>query len=311
MDIRQLSALVAVAEGGSFSAAARQLHTVQSNISTHIARLERELRATLVDRATGELTEEGRIVLERARRIQVELAAIAADVAAVRDEVTGHVRLGCIGTVGRWLVPLVFDRVRTEYPAVDLVVVDATTSSLVPRLLSDTLAVAVGNLPLDEDDLVADPLFEEDHLLVVPEDHPLAHRTTVHLTELADHELLLEPVGTSFRDSLDAAAAEVGIELRARSEVDGLRLIATLALQGFGAALVPVTAVPPNFVSTFPIERIPVEGLARRRVGLASRRRALPSAPVRALREVIAKVVTDGALTLEGIHPLPGVTEAS
>ncbi|MGV3758603.1 MAG: LysR family transcriptional regulator [Actinomycetota bacterium] len=304
MDVRQLSALIAVAEGGSFSAAARHLHTVQSNISTHIARLERELRATLVDRSTGELTEEGQVVLERARRIQVELAAIAADVAAIRDQVTGHVRLGCIGTVGRWLVPLVFERMRSEYPSVDLVVVDATTSSLVPQLLSDTLDLAVVNLPLADDDLVTDALFEEDHLFVAPEGHPLAGRSSVHLTELAEHELLLEPVGTSFRDELDAAATAVGVTLRAQSEVDGLRLIATLALQGFGAALVPVTAVPPYFVSSFPISRIPVEGLARRTVGLAARRRALPSAPVRALREVIAKVVADGTLTLEGIHPL-------
>lgn len=304
MDVRQLSALIAVAEGGSFSAAARLLHTVQSNISTHIARLERELRATLVDRSTGELTEEGHVVLERARRIQVELAAIAADVAAIRDQVTGHVRLGCIGTVGRWLVPLVFERMQAEYPSVDLVVVDATTSSLVPQLLSDTLDLAVVNLPLADDDLVADPLFEEDHLFVAPEGHPLAGRESVHLTELAEHDLLLEPVGTSFRDELDAAAAAVGVTLRAQSEVDGLRLIATLALQGFGAALVPVTAVPPYFVGSFPISRIPVEGLARRTVGLGARRRALPSAPVRALREVIAKVVADGTLTLEGIHPL-------
>jgi DNA-binding transcriptional LysR family regulator len=305
MDVRQLSALVAVAEGGSFSAAARRLHTVQSNISTHIARLERELRATLVDRSTGELTEEGQVVLERARRIQVELAAIAADVAAIRDQVTGHVRLGCIGTVGRWLVPLVFERMRVDYPSVDLVVVDATTSSLVPQLLSDSLDLAVVNLPLAADELVTERLFEEDHLLVAPEGHPLAHRESVHLTELADHELLLEPVGTSFRGELDAAAAAVGVTLRAQSEVDGLRLIATLALQGFGAALVPVTAVPPYFVGPFPISRIPVEGLARRTVGLASRRRALPSAPVRALREVIAEVVADGTLTLDGIHPLP------
>ena len=59
MDLRQLGALVAVADHRSFSAAARALHTVQSNISTHVARLERELGVTLVDRATGKLTPEG------------------------------------------------------------------------------------------------------------------------------------------------------------------------------------------------------------------------------------------------------------
>ena len=73
MDLRQLSALIAVAEGGSISAAARSLHTVQSNISSHLSRLERELGVTLFDRTGGFLTEEGEAVVRRARRVQGEL----------------------------------------------------------------------------------------------------------------------------------------------------------------------------------------------------------------------------------------------
>ena len=76
MDLRQLNALVAVAEHGSFSGAARALHTVQSNISTHVARLERELGVTLIDRATTTLTEEGEVVVRRATRVQHELEAL-------------------------------------------------------------------------------------------------------------------------------------------------------------------------------------------------------------------------------------------
>src|SRR5690242_292627 len=102
MDLRQLNALLAVAEHGSFSAAARALHTVQSNVSTHVARLERELGATLIDRATGGLTEEGEVVAARARRIQSELDALTADVASLHDEVAGAVRAGVIGTTARW-----------------------------------------------------------------------------------------------------------------------------------------------------------------------------------------------------------------
>ncbi len=60
MDLRQLAALVAVDDHGSFSAAARALFTVQSNVSAHIAHLERELGVVLVDRARGRLTPEGR-----------------------------------------------------------------------------------------------------------------------------------------------------------------------------------------------------------------------------------------------------------
>src|SRR5260370_16267403 len=86
MDLRQLGALVAVADHRSFSAAARALHTVQSNISTHVARLERELGVTLVDRASGTLTAEGEIVVSRARRVEVEPAALGAHVSPLHPE---------------------------------------------------------------------------------------------------------------------------------------------------------------------------------------------------------------------------------
>lgn len=304
MDIRQLTALVAVAEGGSFSAAARSLHTVQSNISTHIARLERELGATLVDRGTGRLTEEGQVVVDRARHIQVELAAIEADVAALRDVVTGSVRLGCIGTVGRWLVPLVLERATTEYPQIHLVIVDATTTSLVPQLLSDNLDLAVVNLPLAEPELISEPLFEEDRLVIAPTGHPLAGRGSVALHDLGDHALLLEPKGTAFRDELDAEAAAAGVELQALAEVDGLRLITSLTFQGFGASIIPATAAPPWLEGAW--ERVPVEGLARRRVGLAQRRRGLPSAPARALHDLVVRVVAEEANDLDGVHSVVG-----
>src|SRR3954468_4879498 len=103
MDLRQLAALTAVADPHSFSAAARALHTVQSNVSTHVARLERELGAQLIDRNGGQLTEEGVAVGERARRIANELEASRPEVAAIRHEVVGTVRLGMIGTTARWL----------------------------------------------------------------------------------------------------------------------------------------------------------------------------------------------------------------
>jgi DNA-binding transcriptional LysR family regulator len=302
MDLRQLSALVGVAETGSFSAAARAMHTVQSNISTHIARLERELGASLVDRTTGTLTPEGQVVVRRARHIQVELDAIVADVAAVRDEVAGLVRIGCIGTVGRWLVPLVLERVTQQHPKIQVQVVDATTTSLVPQLLADNLDLAIVNLPVNDADLVTEHLFDEDRIVIAPLGHPLAGRGRVPFTDLGDHDLLLEPRGTSFRDELDAEASAAGITLRPRAEVDGLRLIATLAFQGFGAAIVPATAAPHWLAGSW--ERVAVDGLARRSVGLARRRRGFLSAPARALREAVQQTVLLESGELEGVHPV-------
>jgi DNA-binding transcriptional LysR family regulator len=232
----------------------------------------------------------------------VELDALVADVAAVRDEVAGHVRVGCIGTVGRWLVPLVLERVTSEHPKIHVVVVDATTTSLVPQLLADNLDLAIVNLPVVDPELVTETLFDEERMVVAPHGHPLAGRGRVHLTDLGDHELLLEPKGTSFRDELDTQAAAMGVVLRPRAEVDGLRLIATLAFQGFGAAIIPSTAAPPWLEGSW--DRVAVDGLARRTVGLARRRRGLLSAPARALRECIQETVRLEAGAMDGVHPL-------
>src|SRR5262245_15819840 len=79
MDVRQLAALVAIADHGTFSAAARALFTVQSNVSSHVARLEKELGTELVDRAHGGLTDDGARVGERARRILPDVHHIPAE----------------------------------------------------------------------------------------------------------------------------------------------------------------------------------------------------------------------------------------
>ena len=300
MDLRQLTALVAVAETGSFSAAARALHTVQSNVSTHVARLEKELGVTLVHRAGGGLTDEGMAVVSRARHIQAELEALNADVAALRDEVSGTVRLGCIGTSARWLVPLVLEEVTRRHPKVHVIVVDATTTSLIPRLLADELDLAVVNMPITHPEVLAEPLFDEDRMLLVPDGHPLADRERVTLADLTGHELLLEPSGTAFRDELDREAAAAGIELKAKAEVDGLRLISSLAFQGFGAAIVPATAAPSWLAGRW--RRVPIDGLERRSVGLARRRRGFLSAPARALHTIVTDAVDTHGEGFEGVH---------
>jgi LysR family hydrogen peroxide-inducible transcriptional activator len=305
MDLRQLNAVLAVAENGGFSAAARALHTVQSNVSAHVARLEKELDTTLVDRGTGELTDEGAVVVERTRRIQAELDALVTDVASVRDEVSGAGRIGLIGTTARWLVPPLVETMASRHPHVRVVVHDATTSALQLQLSSGAIDMAVLSLPTTEDDLATEPLFDEDRLLVVPSWHPFYGRERVALADLDGQPLLLEPHGRPFRAQLEALFGERGYELVPKAEVDGIRLMASLAFEGFGAALLPASAVPVWLGGDW--RRVAVDGLVGRSVGLATRRQGLLSAPARALREVLRQVVTDRAAHQPGIH-LPVAT---
>ena len=289
MDLKQLNSLLAVAEHGSFSAAARAIHTVQSNVSTHVARLEKELGVILVDRSSGGLTEEGEAAVGRARRVHAEIDALVADVAALRDEVVGSVRLGMISSVGRWLVPDLLDTIAGRHPGIDLVVVDATTTSLLPQLLDGSLDLAVVNLPVPDPQLGIEHFFNEERILVVPDGHPLADRTTVTLADLAPHGLVLEPRGTAFRDELDQTAAALGLELTVQAEVDGMTLVASLAFRGHGPAILPTTATLLEPEGAW--VRVHISDLGDRGVGLARRRAGRLAAPARTVRDVLRELV--------------------
>tara|TARA_B100001013_G_scaffold17809_1_gene10097 strand:+ start:1373 stop:2290 length:918 start_codon:yes stop_codon:yes gene_type:complete len=300
MDLRQLNHLIAVAEHQSFSAAARALHTVQSNVSTHVAKLEKELGAALIDRHTMQPTAEGRAVLERARRIRTELQAINDDIVSMRHEVAGEVRIGCIGTTGRWMASPLLGRLAERHPALRPVLVDATTTSLTPRVLDGDLDMAIVNTPVVEASLESEPLFDEERIIVAPADHPLADRGTIDVADLAEHPVMLTPRGTTFRDAIDQELAAAGVRLTAAAEVDGLRLLASLAYQGYAPALLPASAV-----SGYPDgdwSLVHVEGLARRSVGLVRNRRTTPSMPIRAAREVVLDVIREIAPHQPGIH---------
>jgi LysR family hydrogen peroxide-inducible transcriptional activator len=299
MDFRQLQALIAIADHGSFSAAATALQTVQSNISSHIARLEKELGVQLVDRHGGTLTEEGMAVLERARRITAELEAACADVAALRHEVSGTARIGMIGTTARWLAPLLLDRMAVLHPDVRLVISDGTSATLEPHLAAGSLDSAVVNLPQSSPELIERPLFDEDLVLLVPSSHPLAGRNQVQIDELDGTPLLLPAPGTAFRKEIDEACYARGVTLLPRAELDGVRLIASLTLRGYGPAILPATGATEE---TAGFNRISIAGLPRRTVGLVLRRRGRPSAPARAMLEVLESVVTANLDPASGLH---------
>jgi LysR family hydrogen peroxide-inducible transcriptional activator len=300
MDVRQLSALVAIADHGTFSAAARALFTVQSNISGHVAKMERELGVTLVDRAHGGLTDEGRRVVERARRILHEIEDIAADMASVDAEPSGDARFGVIGTTARWLMPQLMTEISRSLPLVHPIVHEGSTSTLIPAVLSGELNAAIIHLPVDDPELIIEPLFAEDLVLLAHTNHPLAGRSTMSITELDDVPLLLPPKGTALRRVLDRSATTANITLKAQAEIDGVRLLASLAFEDYGPTIVPATAVPRWVKGDF--VRISVPELPRRVVAIARRRRPSPSAATTAVLATLHKVITERGPLQPGVY---------
>jgi len=164
----------------------------------------------------------------------------------VTATVSGQTRLGVIGTTARWLMPQFLGRLGQQHPNVRIIIQDGATSTLVPNLLSGQLNAAVIHLPVDDPELVIEPLFAEDLLLLADKSHPLAKHDTIALADLDDVPLLLPPTGSALRRVLDRAAATADITLRPQAEIDGVRLLASLAIDGFGASIVPATAAAKN-----------------------------------------------------------------
>ena len=305
MDVKQMQALVAIADHGTFSAAADSLGTVQSNVSGRIARLERELDTELVDRTSGRLTNSGEIVCARARRIMSEMSSIASDVVALGADIQGRVVIGMIGTTGRWLVPRLVSVQRQQYPLIQLRIVEGTNSTLEPGLEQGKLDLAVLSQPVASSDLNDTDLFSEDLVLIVPIDSQIARRhTPVELDELVGADLLLPLEGTPIRNEIDEACAKLGVTLTPLVELDGLRTLASLVFDGYGNAILPATALSQHLRDRF--AAVPIVGLPPRHVGLAIRRHGFPATPVRAVREVLFQLVGEGESLPQGVHPLVG-----
>jgi DNA-binding transcriptional LysR family regulator len=301
MEIRQLEALVGIADHGTFSGAAEVLGTVQSNISTRIARLESELGTELVDRATGRLTESGEIVVDRARRILNEIGAIASDVSELSAEIHGKVSLGMIGTAGRWIVPLLLEAQRETYPHIALRITEGSNSTIEPQLLHGQLDIAVMAWPVLAGELSEVDLFSEDLVVIVDRDHEIASLPEpVTLAQLSRYEIMLPLSGTPIRREIDEACEDQGVVLHPLIEVDGLRTIASMTFDGHGPCILPATMLAKHLSDQF--VAVHIANQRRRRVSLVSRRFGFPSAPVRAIHALLLEVVRHAEHVPDGVY---------
>jgi LysR family nitrogen assimilation transcriptional regulator len=266
VDLRQLEALLAVAEEGSFTAAADRLHTVQSNVSGHVHQLEAELGVQLLVRSRrGTVpTEFGVRVLDRARAIRSELEALRKDLSMLQGLETGHATLGVVGTVSRSLVPALVVEMRRVAPALSLRLTEGASERLAVEVAERELASAVVTEPVNDPRLVVEHLRDEDLVGLVPAWLELGAREPVPLAALAKHPVILPPQGNPLRDEVDDAARTEHVDLRVPIEVEGIRLIADLVASGAGVSILPETAVPDDHpdVRTVRIARMPPRRLA-------------------------------------------------
>jgi LysR family hydrogen peroxide-inducible transcriptional activator len=289
MELRHLETLLAIAEEGSFTAAADALATVQSNVSDQVRQLESELGVPLLVRSRrgAEPTEFGLLVLDRARRVERELEAMRADIALLQGLDAGYARLGVVGTASRWLVPALVADLRERAPGVRLRVNEGASERLFAELVDGELAQAIVTEPVNDRRLEVESLLEEDLIGLVGHEVDLP-REPVSLAAFAQLPLVLPPDPNPLRIEVDRAAEEAGITLFVPVEVEGIRLIADLVVAGDYASILPETAIPPELAGA---RTVRIAGLPPRRLAIVSARDTQMSLADQAVRDSVRNLV--------------------
>jgi DNA-binding transcriptional LysR family regulator len=249
VELRHFQHFVAVAEAGSFTRAAGQVHIVQSGLSASIQSLERELGAPLFHRTgrTVELTDAGTALLAEARKVLAAVDAARDAVAAVEGGLRGTVRVGIMHAMALPELAGVLAAFSQERPQVQVVPRNEAGGSadLVRALLHDHLDVAFTALPPDRypDELSITPLRSEELLLALPPNHRLIGSSTVQLSELEGETFIEYPSGWGIRQGIDALFASERLSRRSVLEVADIPTVLDLVCSGRGAAFViPATA---------------------------------------------------------------------
>ena len=250
MEISQITAFLAVAEELHFGRAAQRLHSAQPPLSRTIRRLEKQLGATLFERNTRNvrLTSAGEALLGPAREIldACRLAEIA--VAAAGRGQVGRVRIGFAGVSSHLLIGRWAKLVRHTHPGIEFVLdSSAFASEALNKLLDGTLDIGLVRWIFTPPGIASRVILNEDFVVALPTDHPLAGRDGVRIEELATELWVTLPAdpGSALRDSLQRAAHDAGFTPRiVQSAPDSMALMALVSAE-VGCALT-VSSVAEN-----------------------------------------------------------------
>jgi DNA-binding transcriptional LysR family regulator len=245
VDLRQLEVVRAVADTGSFTAAARKLHVSQSAVSRQVLLLEEELREPLFLRLGRKvrLTDAGEALLQLSRRVLTDIRETAAAVADHQAALKGTLRLGGGMTVCLHVFPDLLKEYRRKHREVEVKLTTGATPQLVERLRAGALDVALLTLPVDGADLMQVQVLREELLLVTHPSHPLARQRHIAPADLDGKPCVLFERGSSTRRVIDEMFVREQIQPRIVMETENVEILKALTSSGMGMTIVPYQAI--------------------------------------------------------------------
>lgn len=250
LDLKRLRFLRAVAERGSFSAAADELHVSQSAVSQQVAALEAEVGVPLLVRLRGgpQLTDAGSLLVSHADAAICRLEEAERELADLAGLGAGELRMASFSSASATLLTEAVRRFRTDHPGIRVSLAEADPEDSLPALKRGAadlvLAYDFELDPIGDDrDLALTHLLDEEMHIALPADHPFADRDEIRLEELAAETWLCGSSGNSCRRLTVGSCERAGFQPDIAYESNDYTVIQALVAAGMGVTLIPDLAL--------------------------------------------------------------------
>ncbi len=285
MELSELQAFLAVADRGSFSAAADHLYLTQPAISKRIKGLEDELQVQLFERIGRRvrLTHAGEALLPRARELVLQAQDLKHLASSLLEKVSGPLLLGTSHHIGLHRLPPVLKRYRTTFPEVALDIRFMDSEAACREVEKGELELAVVTLPTHPAPALETLALWDDPLeFVAAPEHPLAGGRRVSLTALTAHPAVLPGATTYTRAILDRKLREHNLEITVGMSTNYLETLKMLAEINLGWTLLPRTMIGDRLLV------LPVPLRLSRQLGVVMHRQRILSGPAQALLQLLS-----------------------
>lgn len=293
-DLADLRGFLAVADLGSFSAAARSLHLSQSALSRRVDKLEKALGVQLFERTTRkvELSTIGRGFVPKARNVLNELENALIGFHDLSYRLSGEVTIACVPSAVAYFLPNVIRRYHAKYPGIRIRIIDESSSAILTVVARGDADFGLTYIGTQDADVSFLPLLEEAFVVALRVDHPLADHETLDWEDIAGCDYISLAQGSGNRFLIDQALADCANRPRWFCEVKHVPALVSLVEAGLGIGVVPKLAMPAAGHATL-VTRPLTNPSIHRTIGLITRRGRTLSPVAELLYNILIELKND------------------
>ncbi|NVK37608.1 MAG: LysR family transcriptional regulator [Gammaproteobacteria bacterium] len=239
MDLRKLEIFISVAQYESFSLAAQQLHMAQPAVSIAIRKLEDELSVVLFERnnRSVHLTAEGKQALNQAKQILQQVSEFKHSMQSLDGKILGELSIASPSMLATYFFPQVLGEFLSEHTGITADIKQAGTQKIASLILQDEVELGVVNQTHNQTGLEAIPLIQQNLVLCVSDQHALAKKKSVNVTELDALPMVLYQSDYFIRQQFDQLCQQHQVQPDIRMQCNFLPLLSNMVNNNFAATV--------------------------------------------------------------------------